>query len=89
MWRSIINKVDDAVIKYFTQPVGEPTVMKRKRNRQSAMPIPNVNRGLPKTERPQGLCVMPIMGDKFQAECEKDDAENLSRQRSAHSSPRR
>jgi len=52
-------------------------------------PMRNANRGLPKTECPKGLCVMP-QGDKFQAvKGKKDDAENPSWQRSLRSNPRR
>ena len=65
---------------------GEPVVKKRKHTSDNLQPTIHANWGLPKQERPKGLCVMP-QGEKFQVFDKKDDTEYPARQRSFHSSP--
>ena len=77
--------------KHLIQPVGEPTVTKRKRCRQSAVLYATLTGDCLKRNDSyqKGLCVMPE-GEKFQAvKSKKDDAENPSWQRSLHSNRRR
>ncbi len=54
----------------FVSRAGDPVLKKLKQIRQSAHPINIVNWRLPKSKRPQGLCVMP-QGEKFLSESRK------------------